>query len=188
MDIEAFILAGGRSSRMGENKALLPFNGKSMFEHTIALAQEVSQSVCVVGDPNEYSNFDVDCVSDIIQNIGPIGGIYTALKTSKAEHVLILSVDSPMLSKELLNRLFHPEWKTTDISYFQHKSQQYPLTAIYSKSSLREIEQQIETGNFKVRDCFDKLRVKAIELTVDEVVQLANINTKEDLRRYEGIS
>ncbi|MBL4625542.1 MAG: molybdenum cofactor guanylyltransferase [Flavobacteriales bacterium] len=185
MDIEVFILAGGKSTRMGNDKGLTLFDGKPMVEYSIELARKVSGSITIVSGNSDYLKFDVKVVKDELPDLGPIGGIYTALLLCKAENILILTVDSPMLTIELIEKLLlnHAQ---SDISYLKHDSRTYPLTAVYSKSTLGVIKQQIAIGNFKVRDCFNNLRCNSVEVDFNQRNQLANINTYKELEKYEG--
>src|SRR5216117_1095232 len=86
------ILAGGRSTRMGRNKARLPFGQRSLLEHVRAVARKAGRPVRVIR-------------RDLVPRCGPLGGIYTALKTSRAEVELFLACDMPFVSTALLSKL-----------------------------------------------------------------------------------
>ncbi|MBL4652894.1 MAG: molybdenum cofactor guanylyltransferase [Flavobacteriales bacterium] len=185
MELETFILAGGKSTRMGSDKGLLLFNGKPMVSYSISLASHFSKSITIISSNAEYSNFDANLLSDELKNIGPMGGIYTALLHCKTENVLILTVDSPFVSSNLIDMLVKSH-NHNEVSYLEHKTRIYPLTAIYRKASLQVIKQQIDTGNYKVRDCFNNLRSNSVEVDVEQSYQLTNINTLNDLKTNES--
>jgi molybdopterin-guanine dinucleotide biosynthesis protein A len=187
MELEVFILAGGKSSRMGTDKGIISFNGKSMVQYSIDLANHLSERVTIISNNMAYKDFGFPVVKDILPNIGPIGGVYTALKMSKAHNVLVLTVDSPMLQLELIHELINAHLQN-DVTYLLGPNRIYPLTAIYNKTSLAVIKMQIEQGNFTVRDCFNNLHCGSVELRASQVNQLANINTLLDLKKYESNS
>ena len=185
MELEVFILAGGKSTRMGADKGLILFNGKPMVEYSIELARQFSDSITIISGNEEYSKFRINIVDDEIADIGPIGGIYTALFHCKAENMLVLTVDSPMVSKALIEKLMQHHGQN-EVSYLEYKIRIYPLTAIYRKSALATIKQQIDSGNYKVRDCFNNLRSNSVEVDISQHLQLANINTIQDINKYES--
>ena len=88
----AFVLAGGRSSRMGHDKAFLDFHGESLLTRALQLAQSVTADVAIVGPSSKFATFG-RVVEDTFRNQGPLGGIHAALKNSTADLNLILAVD-----------------------------------------------------------------------------------------------
>src|SRR5215470_9917840 len=84
-----FILAGGRSSRMGSDKALLEFQGKTLIERAVELMRRSSLDFAIVGDPAKYSAHG-QVVPDVHANCGPLAGIHAALRQSRAELNLML--------------------------------------------------------------------------------------------------
>ena len=187
MELEIFILAGGKSRRMGTDKGIISFNGKAMVQYSIDLANQLSERVTIISNNLAYKEFGVPVVKDIVPNIGPIGGVYTALKKSNVDNVLVLTVDSPMLQLDLIHELIKAHLQN-DVTYLRGLNRIYPLTAIYNKTSLEVIKMQIEQGNFTVRDCFNNLRCGSVEVGAAQVNQLANINTLLDLKKYESNS
>src|SRR5215475_10074157 len=99
--LAAFVLAGGRSSRMGSNKAFLELAGKPLLEHAISLASSVTDEVRIVGDPQAFARFGT-ILPDLYPGRGPLGGIHAALRASRSELNLVLGVDVPFLEKEFL--------------------------------------------------------------------------------------
>ncbi len=187
MELEVFILAGGKSRRMGTDKGIVSFHGKAMVQHSIDLANQLSECVTIISNNLAYKEFGVPLVKDTIPNIGPIGGIYTALHQSNADNVLVLTVDSPMLQLDLIHELINAHLQN-DVTYLFGLNRIYPLTAIYNKTSIKVIKMQIDQGNFTVIDCFNNLRCGSVEVGAGQVNQLANINTLLDLKKYEGNS
>src|ERR1700730_5378875 len=131
--IAAFILAGGRSSRMGKDKALLELGGKPLIVRAVELAHRVAADVEIVGDPEKFGAYG-PVVADVYRDRGPLGGIHAALKDTGAEWNLILAVDLPFLTAPflyyLLQRAQSADAMVTVPStggYFQ------PLCAVYRK-------------------------------------------------------
>src|SRR5438270_7101812 len=90
--LAAFILAGGRSSRMGADKALLEFAGKPLIVRAVELVREIVAEVTIVGDPQKFTAFG-PVIDDIYRNRGALRGIHAALTSSEDEWNLILAVD-----------------------------------------------------------------------------------------------
>jgi molybdenum cofactor guanylyltransferase len=91
--ISGFVLAGGKSSRMGQDKALLNWRGRTLVEHMVELLSSVTRDVRVVGRPP---------LPDVIEDCGPLGGIATALQTSQTDANLVVAVDLPFLIEDFL--------------------------------------------------------------------------------------
>ncbi|HJT70124.1 MAG TPA: molybdenum cofactor guanylyltransferase, partial [Terriglobales bacterium] len=94
--IAAFVLSGGKSSRMGSDKALLELGGKSLIARAVELASKMSRDVAIVGDPQKLAGFG-RVITDVFPDRGPLGGIHAALSQSSADLNLILAVDLPFL-------------------------------------------------------------------------------------------
>src|SRR3974390_477672 len=88
-----FLLAGGKSSRMGVDKAFLKFDGRSLLERGVEALHRVCPVVAIVGEASKFSNCGVAVVEDIYRNCGPLGGIHAALTHAPAELNLMLAVD-----------------------------------------------------------------------------------------------
>ena len=98
--LAAIILAGGRSSRMGTEKGLMPFRGKPMIRHIIDLLQSLDiNPIQIITQHGAYEQFELPCYPDLIQNKGPLGGIYSGLVHSTATKNLVLGCDMPFLTK-----------------------------------------------------------------------------------------
>ena len=104
-DIIGIVLAGGKSSRFGSNKALYIHEQQTLLEHSLQLLKPLCQQVCISGCYSEYQKFDVSCIPDLITNIGPLGGIYSAMKNFNSPYYLFLTCDMPFMEEALLQRL-----------------------------------------------------------------------------------
>src|SRR6266850_5129847 len=100
-----YILTGGKSSRMGVDKALLDFGGRNLLDRAIRVVRETSPNFAIVGDPAKFAAYGA-VITDLYPGCGPLGGIHAALVHSSAELNLMLAVDMPFISGELLAFLF----------------------------------------------------------------------------------
>lgn len=190
--ISAAVLAGGKSSRMGKNKALLSLNGKTLIEHVISAALAVTDFVQVITNtPREYAFLELPMLGDVIENIGPLGGIYTALKHCRTQHCLIIACDLPIISVELLQFLAENAG-TSDIFAIDAGRGVEPLCAIYSTACLHAIEKQIAEKDYKVARLFERVDARVVRFHPTHSLYsenlFYNVNTPEDfeklLRKY----
>ena len=102
--VTAFILAGGKSSRMGRDKAFLEWEGKTLLVRSLAVARAFTEEVRIVGDAQKFSAF-APVVEDILPEHGPLGGIHAALSQGTADLNLMLAVDLPFVEPAFLTFL-----------------------------------------------------------------------------------
>ncbi len=194
--ISLVIQAGGKSSRMGENKTLMPFAGtpliQRVFERTRSIAQEV---LIVSNEPEELSFLDVKMVKDSILGLGAIGGLYTAMDKASSELVAVVACDLPFVSASILAegaRLL--DRTSADVAIPRVKGDFYePLHAVYRREPCKKaIFQAIQSDQHRLISWFPSVRV----LEMDEVLcgqldpdglAFFNINSKEDFLLAEQI-
>lgn len=181
----AIILAGGRSSRMGTPKALLPFDGEPLIVHIVRTLQPAFSDIVVVAAPGQQlPSLPVTLVHDDVAYQGPVGGIVYGLRAARHDHAFVTSCDSAFLSPALIEYLLSlidgydvvvPRWNDR----FQ------PLMAVYSRRGLPILEEQLETGDLRPVSLFPKVRTR--EVSEDEVrrvdpegTSFFNMNTPED--------
>ena len=102
MQASGFVLAGGGSTRMGRNKALLPLHGSTLVEHIAGIVREAAGSVTLIGDPVQLGHLGLPVVPDRLPGRGPVSGIYTALTITSGDWNLIAGCDMPALTCEIL--------------------------------------------------------------------------------------
>jgi signal transduction histidine kinase/molybdopterin-guanine dinucleotide biosynthesis protein A len=183
----AAILAGGKSSRMGTNKALLQLNGKSVIEHVAAAVRKVADEVMLITNtPEKYGFLSLPMFRDEIQGIGPLGGIYTALQKCTTTHCLIVACDLPFLSEPLL-RFLSENAGDAEIFAIDSGNGVEPLCAVYSKSCLPEIERQMAQKQYKVADLLAKVRARIVRFDASYSFYsphlFYNVNTPEEWRQ-----
>jgi molybdopterin-guanine dinucleotide biosynthesis protein A len=181
--ITTIILSGGKSSRMGVDKGLLHFRDKPMIEYVINAVKDCCSETIIVANKDGYKDFGYAVYPDEIANIGPIGGIYTGLLKSTTDLNLVLTCDSPLVDKALLDNLIASYDDSLDVLYCNYEGNKYPLTAIYSKRILPELKKAINEKDYKVRTLFEKVESRAYNLSKENDYKLSNINTLEDLNK-----
>jgi len=182
--VEIAILAGGKSSRMGSDKAWLSFGSETLLERMVRRLRAGFPHIAIVkaaGQPIP----DVQCpiLEDLLPERGPIGGLYTALKNLEGEKCLIVSCDLPFVCPHFLRHLAEmplegdaivPEWA----GWLQ------PLQAIYGKTALPMVDSQIRAGRLQMRELLGWLKVRIVQeeeiLPFDpHGLTFQNINTPE---------
>lgn len=187
--IEAVILAGGKSSRMGQDKGFVEFNGKPMLSYSIELLYQLNIPFRVVSHIEEYKYFGCEVIKDIIPGKGPMGGLYTALSHCEANRLLLLSCDTPLISEELIVHLVTAsDSEKITIPVFRNKI--YPLCSVYPKSILPQVKRFIKADSLKMKTLIGTLQHKMIN--VDRLLKgkeyiLSNFNTKSDIDNFKCI-
>jgi molybdopterin-guanine dinucleotide biosynthesis protein A len=186
-----FLLAGGKSSRMGADKAFLNFCGQTLLDHALAVMREVCGRVVVVGDPVRFAEYG-SAVNDIFTGCGPLGGIHAALASSSAELNLILAVDMPFVTAELLGFLLGvAENADSTVTVPRTNRGLQPLCAVYRRDFRSVAEQALQVGNYKIDAAFSGVAVRVID---EEELHAAgffaesflNVNTPQDYREAGG--
>ena len=102
MQASGFVLAGGGSTRMGRNKALLPFRGITLVEHVAGIVREAAGSATLIGDPVQLGHLGLPVFPDKLPGFGPASGIYTALTMTSSDWNLIAGCDMPAITGDIL--------------------------------------------------------------------------------------
>jgi molybdenum cofactor guanylyltransferase len=186
-----FVLAGGKSSRMGagpgkeKDKALLEFGGQTLLDRALAVMGTVCDRVAIVGEPARFANYE-SVVADIFPGSGPLAGIHAALLHSPAELNLMLAVDMPFISQELLAFLFAAAEESDAIVTVPRSGKGLqPLCAVYRRDFSPVAEQALRAGKYKIDAAFSSVSILAIEevkLTAAGFSEQSffNVNTPQD--------
>ena len=181
--ITAYILAGGKSQRMGTDKGFLEWKGKTFVTHIIeALAPVVGNNIVLVTSDERYDTLGITRISDIVANKGPLGGIYTALKHATTKRNLILSVDVPVISSELLQWLVDAHSDAYQMTQVQVDEKSCPLVAVYDRSVRILLPEFLSANQLKVRKFVEELTHQTLSVPEKWSTQLQNINTPEEYK------
>lgn len=187
MNIGCVILAGGKSTRMGRDKANLEFQGQTFIKK---LAQELDffEEKMIARGPNEgFEGMDWTIIPDLHEECGPIGGLHSALKNCKSEALFCLPCDIPLMETSLFHWLVpFLEEKYDAVVCMTPDGKRHPLSGIYWKSSAAVLEEQISNGDNRMMSALDKLKVKYVVVdSKSKEDQLFNVNTPQDYRRLK---
>jgi len=189
-DISAYILAGGKSSRFGENKALYNYEGKPLVQRIVDTVSSVLPRIGIIANqPELYEFLGLPIHTDIIPGLGPIGGIYTALKNSTTQHVFITACDMPDISPRLIEYMISVA-DNHDVTIPFIEDFYEPLHAIYSRSCIDTINKMIARDERRIHTFLTLETITTRKILHDEISRIAdpsvvfrNINFKADLTR-----
>ena len=190
--IAAAILAGGLARRMnGANKADLRIDGERIVERQLRLLRVVADPVFIVSNRSEdFSGLGVEVIPDAIEGAGPLGGIYTALLTSRRERTLIVGCDLPFLTLPLLERLAEPS--DAELVIPQSATGYEPLCATWARQCASVLRRRIEAGTLKAALVVEELRVEEIGAEFlascdPHGLLFVNVNTPHDYERAQRL-
>ena len=146
-DVTGIILAGGKSTRMGSNKAFLKLGNKTVIEHIVELMKKIFSEVMIITNtPEEYNFLSLPIYKDIYEYNGPLAGIHSGLIHSKTKQNFIISCDIPLMTKEMIEYIV--EYKSEKpIKFCEAAGYHQPLAGVYSKSVIAEVEKVISDEN-----------------------------------------
>lgn len=187
--ISLVIQAGGKSSRMGENKTLMPFMGVPLIQRVLDRTSCIAQEVLIVSnEPEDLAFMNVTVVKDSILGLGAIGGLYTAMDKASSELVAVVACDLPFVSAAILAegaRLL--DYTGADVAIPRVNGDFYePLHAVYRREPCRKaIFRAIQSDKRRLVSWFPSVRVVEMDealcrkLDIDGLA-FFNINSKED--------
>ena len=184
--VTGFILAGGKSSRYGSNKALVEVDGVRLIDRAVRVMKAVFKDVIILTNtPADYAFLDLPMVEDIIKSLGPIGGIYTGLEIMPGEAGFFVACDMPFLNEALLRHMVAVR-SDFDAVVPRMGWMLEPLHAIYTRECLPVIKSSIDSHDYQILKCFQKFRIKFLdeeELRAfdPQLRSFFNINQPKDL-------
>jgi molybdopterin-guanine dinucleotide biosynthesis protein A len=175
MHLTGFVLAGGKSSRMGRDKALLDWHGRTLLEHMVDLLSAVANPVQIVGR---------DPLPDRVPGSGPLSGIATALEISQTDANVVVAVDLPLLTNDFLKYL-RSRMETSRHAILASKIGSYfPLCLGVRKSALPQIQTRLSANDLSVRGLIEASGAEILEWPDASIFR--NINTPEEYREVLG--
>ena len=161
-EITGVILAGGKSSRFGGNKALAELDGIPLIERVLNVMRPLFESVVIItNSPDEYSYLNIPTHRDLIVEIGPLGGIYTGLSKINTGSGFFIACDMPFLNHKLI-RFMSEAIKGFDVVVPRAGWKIEALHAVYTKACLPVVKDLIDSGKYQARKIFDNVHVRYI--------------------------
>ena len=184
MNLSAAILAGGHSSRMGREKALLMLNRQRFIDHLIQELSTCSELMISAAHKGDFAEYGIPVVADENRDFGPIEGIRQSLRFSASDYVFICAVDMPFVRKEMM--LYLAEFISSDYDAFVFCDEDgvHPLCGIYSRAVLPVAEDLIAKGTYRLTELLARIRTKYVDINTSCFGResLRNINTPDDYR------
>lgn len=194
--ISAGILAGGKSLRMGQNKALLSWRDQTLLEHLaklVAVATGCNEVLISVAEEAEYRDIlkrwqgaaALMPVEDQRRGYGPLEGLYQLLAHGKNPWMFVVATDMPLVSPEFIRQMLGQPLEGAQAVVPRDKGRIHPLCGLYHKSALPALEKLLVRGEHRVRGLLEELSVRYVdlEMTGMDACVLENVNTPEEYRR-----
>lgn len=188
-NVTAFILAGGKSTRMGANKAFVEYDGRTLLARALDLARSFTPNVRIVGSAEKFAPF-APVVEDVFCDCGPLGGIHAALQASQTELNLMLAVDMPFVSWAFLQYLMGQAENAAEAVVIVPRADlnRQPLCAIYRRAFADAAEDALRAGQNRIDRLFEQVRTRVIEEQELEAAGFSpalfrNLNTPEELSK-----
>lgn len=179
------LLAGGKSKRMGKDKAFINYLGKELYRYPLEILEHFCDDIIISSSNQKFLETGHKICPDEITGLGPMGGIYTCLKESQHEYSIVLGCDTPMINHQVIRELIANISQHSIIVAMNAEGFPESLIGIYKKTCSTSIKSHIEKQNYKMSDFIREKNghIQNLSLSHKELVQLfSNINTKQDLQ------
>jgi molybdopterin-guanine dinucleotide biosynthesis protein A len=185
MNFTTIILAGGQSSRMGSNKALISYRGKPLIQHAVDLARLFTVDMLISANNHDLDYLGLPIVRDLLKVKAPLAGIHAGLKSSRTDWNLVLTCDMPNITKELIGTLMAALNDNLRLVLPRHGGFIEPLCGFYHKEMISPIERNFEAGKISLLDLPGLVphRFVSVDDQVPGEIKLLfrNVNEKKDL-------
>lgn len=185
--ITAIILAGGKSSRMGQEKGFVLLHGKPLIEHILTVLESVFEKIIIIANNAAYEKYHYPVFADILPEKGALGGIYTGLYYTQTKLNFIISTDMPFVNQEAIHYLIEKALEN-EISITKSKDKYQPLFACYPNTLLPAIKISIEANQLKLMDFVIKNNANILLMDSFEKENpflFTNLNTLEEVQIAE---
>ena len=192
-DVSGVVLAGGRSSRYRENKALAQVHGVPLIERVLNVMRPIfSHLIIITNTPDEYSYLKLPMYQDIIKDLGPLGGIYTGLRVIPDNAGFFVACDMPFLNQGLIRHIVEIK-ADFDLVVPRISGYMEALHALYGKGCERKIKGLINSGIYQVFRFFNEVSVRYVDenevrIFDPDLRSFLNINRPEELNNFDNPS
>jgi molybdopterin-guanine dinucleotide biosynthesis protein A len=188
--VTGVILAGGRSTRYGSNKAFAEVQGFPLVERVITVMGSVFERLVIsTNSPQEYAHLGLPMAEDLIKGLGPLGGIYTGLNVIPDDAGFFVACDMPFLNASLL-RLMVDAWDDCDAVVPRLGRMFEPLHALYAKTCIDALKEGIDSRQRQIVEIFPRIRIRYVDEEVIRALDpdlkcFVNVNRPDDLSGIE---
>jgi molybdopterin-guanine dinucleotide biosynthesis protein A len=183
VETAGFVLVGGKSSRMGRDKATLEYPGGTLVEAVAAEVLKAAASVALLGSPERYGHLGLRVIQDIIPGRGPMSGLHAALESEgQFDFVLLVACDMPDVEAAFLRRLITIAKRTqAKCVAASGEGGLEPLCAVYHRSTRKEVARALDEGRLRMRTLAAELSAVGVEAGSRLT---RNVNTEQDWHLY----
>lgn len=177
------ILTGGQSRRMGKNKAELKMDGCTFLDKLVNELDCFDELMVSVDEEVKHPEIKYPMVEDLYHDCGPMSGVYSALKKSVSDALIVVPCDVPLFSRSLAKDMIAClDSKTDAVIAKTEDGREHPLCGIYTKNCLNKLEECLKSGNYRMRGALSKLHVKTY-MTEERSWRIQNVNTPEEYEK-----
>lgn len=192
MPFSLVILAGGRASRMGANKCVMPLAGKPVVSYILnELSPHAAETFLIANDPAPFASFTLPTYPDDVRDAGPLGGLVTALRRASQPVIVLTACDMPFVRWQLVEYLLSLAGKAQVVLPRIHGEPE-PLLAVYTRACLPAVERALAAGERRMVSFLPFVQVHEVDeeslLAADPTgMTFFNLNTPDDVTRAEKI-
>jgi len=185
--VTGVILAGGQSSRMGQNKALLWLDGQRLIERVVGVMRTVfTELLMVTNSPEVYADLGVPMVGDVYPDKGSLGGIYSAVYHVTTPWCFVAACDMPFLNADVIRYLM-AQASEYDVVMPDIHGELQPLHAVYGKACLTPMLRRVEANRLKIVGFLPEVRVRTVSAAElqcldPDLLAFHNLNTPEEFQ------
>jgi molybdopterin-guanine dinucleotide biosynthesis protein A len=187
LEVTGLLMAGGKSRRIGTDKGLLLYQGKTLFERAVQTLAQCCNPILISASAANYDYFGYRRVTDYINGAGPIGGLMAGLTASRSEKILVMTIDMPNLTADFLKHLIEESGDAPAAAPVLPNGKAEPLCAVYQKSAIPVVEKMITNGDYKVQNLLEYLHFKPLHVYQTwkpyHPDLFLNINTLQDYQK-----
>lgn len=181
MIFKGIVLAGGKSSRFGKDKALAQYEETTLLERAVGLLDSLKlDTVVITAEQRDYSFLSCPVEKDLIPSKGPLGGLYTACALYPKTHLLVLTCDMPLLTEEVLKQLMRNYRNFDQAAVFSIDHVLQPFPGIYKADLKRVIHDCLVSDKLSMKLFLSRIPHKRVVPGVFDLKAFWNVNRRED--------
>ncbi len=185
-NLSGILLAGGKSKRMGEDKAFLHYRNKELYTYPLEILEHFCDEILISSANILFSKTSYEIYADETPDLGPMGGLLTCLKNIQNEYALVLSCDTPGLNINCVSELLEQINGQNIMVGLNSEKRPEPLVGIYKKDCLSSIETLVDSKIYKMSELLklENTNYHSFSCSDSQLDQIFfNVNTKDDFKR-----